>query len=251
LHVLGSNETVVYSIWPPGFEREVRPDERDTPGVGNAPHHFVITTSGYRGRPIGSAALRVAAFGGSTTESMFVAEERSWPRVLERILSEKLGTSAWVGNFGKSGRSTRQHVLDAKYVLPQFSVHAALFFVGINDLAISIDDPAGEPLSLETIQSDPYVRQNLVVHARHADHIKLPGLTRATGLASPPSVDPELVPVTTEFYRKQRKPRAEARGVLLRNAGPRSVPCRIRAQCCGDRQPGQGATGSTGIRIAA
>jgi lysophospholipase L1-like esterase len=212
LHVLGSDETTAYSIWPPGIEREIRPDERDTPGVGNTPHRFVITASGYRGRPIGNAALRAAVFGGSTTESLFVAEDRSRPRVLERILSEKLGTCAWVGNFGKSGRGTRQHVLDAKYVLPQFSVHAAIFLVGVNDLAISIDDPAAEPLSLETIQSEPYVRQNLIVHARQADHIQLLDQTRAAERASLPSVDPELAPVTTEFYRRQRKLRAERVG---------------------------------------
>jgi hypothetical protein len=84
--------------------------------------------------------------------------------------------------------------------------------VGVNDLAISIDDPAAEPLSLETIQSEPDVRQNLVVHAGQADHIELPGLTRAAECASLPSVDPELVPVTTEFYRRQRKLRAECAG---------------------------------------
>lgn len=155
LQLLRSDETVVYSVWSPGIEQEIMPDERDTPGISNTPHRFVITASGYRGRPIGNAALRIAAFGGSTTESLFVAEQRSWPRVLERILSEKLATSVWVGNFGKSGRSTRQHVLDAEYVLPQFSLNAALFFVGGNDLAIPINDPAAEPMSIETIQSDP------------------------------------------------------------------------------------------------
>jgi lysophospholipase L1-like esterase len=208
---LRSDETVVYSVWPPGIEQEITPDERDTPGVSDTPHRFVITASGYRGRPIGNAALRIAAFGGSTTESLFIAEQRSWPRVLELMLSEKLGRSAWVGSFGKSGRSTRQHVLDAEYVLPQFSVHAALFFVGGNDLAIPINDPAAEPMSIEAIQSAPYVRQSLIVRSPQADHIKLLDLIRAAERAFR-RPDPELVHVTTEFYRFQRKLRAERAG---------------------------------------
>jgi hypothetical protein len=172
-------KSVVYSVWPPGLEQEIASDEHDTPGVSNTPHRFVITASGYRGRPIENAALRIAAFGGSTTESLFIAEERSWPRLLERILSGKLGTSVWVGNFGKSGRNTRQHVLDAKYVLPQFSIQIALFLVGINDLGNAIGDRAAEPMSLETIQSDPYVQKSLVVRHPQADRIKLLGLVRA------------------------------------------------------------------------
>jgi lysophospholipase L1-like esterase len=213
LQLLRSDETVVYSVWSPGIEQEIMPDERDTPGISNTPHRFVITASGYRGRPIGNAALRIAAFGGSTTESLFVAEQHSWPRVLERILSEKLATSVWVGNFGKSGRSTRQHVLDAEYVLPQFSLNAALFFVGGNDLASPINDPAAEPMSIETIQSDPYVRQSLVVRSPQAGQIKPLALIRAAERAfRPPPVDPQLVHVTTEFYRHQRKLRAERAG---------------------------------------
>lgn len=76
MHMLGSDETIVYSIWPPGIEREIRPDERDTPGVGNTPHRFVITASGYRGRPIGNAALRAAVFGGSGPEQRTEREHR-------------------------------------------------------------------------------------------------------------------------------------------------------------------------------
>src|SRR4029077_15626509 len=97
-----------------------------------------ITPLGYRGRPLDSAVLRIAAFGGSTTESLFVSEERTWPRLLEVELAARLRTTAWVGNFGKSGRNTRQHVLEAKYVLPQFSANVALFLVGVNDLGIGM-----------------------------------------------------------------------------------------------------------------
>jgi lysophospholipase L1-like esterase len=213
LQALGFNESVVYSVWPPGLEQEIAPDEHDTPGVSDTPHRFVITASGYRGRPIENAALRIAAFGGSTTESLFIAEERSWPRQLERILSGKLGTSVWVGNFGKSGRNTRQHVLDAKYVLPQFSIQIALFLVGGNDLGNVIGDRAAEPMSLEAIQSDTYVQKSLVVRHSQADRIKLLGLVRAAERAlSPPAASPELIHVTTEFYRRQRKLRAERAG---------------------------------------
>src|SRR2546421_2649941 len=55
------------------------------------------------------------------SSDLYVPEDFTWPRHVERGLAKERGTPAWVGNFGKSGRNSRQHVLDAKYVLPQFS----------------------------------------------------------------------------------------------------------------------------------
>ncbi len=218
LRLAGYGEQIRYSVWQPGLGSQIIPDERDTPGISE-PHQFKITSLGYRGRPIGSAALRIAAFGGSTTEAIFVPEERTWPRVVEAGLSQKLRSEVWVGNFGRSGRNTRQHLLDAKYVLPQFPIQIALFLVGVNDLGLFFSEPRPQPMPVDDIISDKYLRDALVVQKAETDSIKLIALAQALGhrfnALSEKKVSSDLVPyVTVDFYRKYRKVRAERSGFV-------------------------------------
>jgi lysophospholipase L1-like esterase len=207
LQAMRLGQPVRYAVWPPGIERVIFPTAKDTPGIEEAPHRFVITPLGYRGRAIGDARLRIAAFGGSTTESLYVPEELSWPSVLERTLAKNLGTSVWVGNFGKSGRNTRQHVLDAKYVLPQFSIQLALFLVGANDLRLVIDSAgAHRPMTLAEIEQDTYLRQSLALHGSHWQ------LPRAAAAAFGYFTERQIPHLTTEYYRHYRAVRAKRAG---------------------------------------
>ena len=207
LQSVSSIGPIRFFVWPAGLRQHITPNEQDTPGISE-PHEFIITDQGYRGRPIGGEMLRIAAFGGSTTESLFVPEERSWPRLLEHRLGDALGTTVWIGNFGKTGRDTRQHVLDAKYVLPQFSAQVAVFLVGVNDLGIILNNPSAQPISLEEIQSDEYLHRSLIVRDDRTSAFKLPGLLRGAYDAIRAKLNPELIHVTTGFYRRQRDLRA-------------------------------------------
>lgn len=205
-----------YAVWPPGLDQLIVPDARDTPGISES-HHFQITAQGYRGRPIGDARLRIAAFGGSTTESLFVPEERSWPRLIEPRLAATVGVPTWVGNFGKSGRNTRQHILDAKYVLPEFPAQIALFLVGVNDLGLALTElKTDKPISLEEIVSDAYVKKSLIVAENEPVRIRLLSLVGDTVrvIARRPADAPktELPHITTDFYRHYRRLRAERAG---------------------------------------
>jgi lysophospholipase L1-like esterase len=216
LRLVERSNAVRYSVWPPGIVQVIETNARDTPGLSGR-HDFRINAQGYRGSPIGDARLRITAFGGSTTESLFVPEERSWPHLLEQRLARTLRTPVWVGNFGKSGRTSRQHVLDAKYVLPQFSADVALFLVGVNDLGLVIYDPkAAEPLALETITSDAYVKRGLEIAKTTPSGIRLLGLLQgavgAGGKSRAATTNSALQHVTTDFYRKYRKYRAERAG---------------------------------------
>lgn len=50
------------------------------------------------------------------------------------MLEASTKKKVWVGNIARSGRNSRQHDFDAKYVVPQFGrVDVALLMVGIND----------------------------------------------------------------------------------------------------------------------
>ena len=158
-------------------------------------------------------------------KSVFVPEERTWPRLVERGLAQTLKSSVWVGNFGRSGRNTRQLILDAKYVLPQFSVQVALLLVGGTDLGLFYTSPDPQPMSLAEIQSEKYLRASLIVHERNASTVRLLSLAQSIGPALERLYDKHAVSapyITVDFYRKYRKVRAERSGFASRmpNLGP-------------------------------
>ncbi|MBU1912607.1 MAG: hypothetical protein KKB22_03635, partial [Candidatus Omnitrophica bacterium] len=79
------------------------------------------------------------AIGGSSTESTFLDQEDAWPFLLQKRLKDATGKEAWVGNAGKSGNTARHHILQIKYLLPQFpDIDAVIVLTGINDLTVAL-----------------------------------------------------------------------------------------------------------------
>jgi lysophospholipase L1-like esterase len=99
---------------------------------------YQVNADGVRGRSFGpdSAEYRVLAVGGSTTECVLLNYESSWPALLERRLARTIdGRTVWVGNVGRSGLTSREHVLHLKYLLAQYPrIDAVVALVGINDM---------------------------------------------------------------------------------------------------------------------
>ena len=111
------------------------------PGVeGDA--HFRINDSGIRGRAFGadSTEFRMLAVGGSTTECTILDETEVWTHLLEVNLERTAeGRRIWVGNVALAGKSTRDHVLHLKYLLPQYPrIDVVLALVGANDLQVAL-----------------------------------------------------------------------------------------------------------------
>ena len=77
-------------------------------------------------------ALRLFAIGGSTTEDIYLDDERTWTHLLQETLAESLGRPVEVINTGVSGLRAVHHLATLEYVL-QFEPDAVLFLVGIND----------------------------------------------------------------------------------------------------------------------
>jgi lysophospholipase L1-like esterase len=214
LRIAQPGSPVHYAVWPPGLEQVIIPDAQDTPGISET-YRFRVSAQGYRGRGIANEQMRIAAFGGSTTESLFVRDALTWPHLIEDRLARTLGVSTWVGNFGKSGRNTRQHVLDAMFVLPQFRAQIALFLVGVNDLGVALINPAGTPMSIEQILSDEYLQKSLVVSETHSSPVRLLGLVRDAARSVAHRVvgagtTEETPHITTKYYRIGRERRAVA-----------------------------------------
>ena len=82
--------------------------------------------------------MRILAFGGSTTEELYLDWPDSWTGQLQALLNNSELTDSttrwWIGNIGKSGSTARSNVLQAHHILPNLpQLDAILWFVGIND----------------------------------------------------------------------------------------------------------------------
>lgn len=71
---------------------------------------YCINRLGLRGGLPTDASLRIIALGNSTTECAYIDDAATWPHLLERALSERVG-NVWVGNAGVNGSSTRGNAI--------------------------------------------------------------------------------------------------------------------------------------------
>jgi lysophospholipase L1-like esterase len=80
------------------------------------------------------------AVGGSTTECGGVDDAKVWTHLLAASLPQALdGRRAWVGNVGRDGTTTRDHVLHVKYLLQEYPrIDVVLALVGVNDMASAL-----------------------------------------------------------------------------------------------------------------
>jgi len=92
---------------------------------------------GFRGPELPSGGLNrhlsVVTVGGSTTECLFLSDDKSWPGVLQELLEEDLG-SVWLNNAGLEGHSTFGHeILMNEYVV-RIRPTIVVFLIGLNDV---------------------------------------------------------------------------------------------------------------------
>ncbi len=133
-------------VWPPGLERVFLPAPGLLPGV-SGPSVFRIDRLGFRSteRPP-APLLSVLALGGSTTECLYLDQSETWPALLQERLRATRDPTVWVANAGRSGRTTRDHVLQLRQLLvqpPRFDL--LLLLAGTNDLASWLAGQAPDP----------------------------------------------------------------------------------------------------------
>lgn len=130
----------IHTVWPPGASHVFRPAHALYPDT-QPETRFSSNKIGMRGPDLGSdpKELRVLAIGGSTTECLFQDEAKTWPARLSAMLSAQSGRPVWVGNAGRSGMNTGDHVLHAKYMLAeQPKMDAVILFAGVNDVNVAL-----------------------------------------------------------------------------------------------------------------
>ena len=126
-----------YFVLVPGREWTVHTPPGLLPGVPPTAH-AQVNQLGIRGRSFGAdtSEYRVLVVGGSTTQCAVLDDSLVWTHLLEGALGHASDSrSVWVGNVGRDGATTRDHVLHLKYLLPQYPrIDAVIALVGVNDM---------------------------------------------------------------------------------------------------------------------
>ena len=141
-----------YYVWPPNLRKVFKPNRGTMLGV-NGIAHFNVNSDGMRGDEISAEQqYRILAIGSSDTECLPIDQEKSWPYALQSKLNALQQRKVWVGNVGKSGLSTREHLMHMKYLLPQYpGINTVIILAGCNDLLRRL---------IEEKNYDPYFLDN-------------------------------------------------------------------------------------------
>jgi lysophospholipase L1-like esterase len=143
-----------YEVWWPHLHKVLRPGEGILPGV-EGEKHFVVNSLGMRGSELDAGDdFRILTVGASTTECLFLDQDEAWPERVGALLeaSGRLG-DVWVGNAGKSGLNTRDHVVQMRRLVPQLralELDLVVYMVGVNDFTLRLgQDEDYDPSALE------------------------------------------------------------------------------------------------------
>lgn len=119
-----------YYIWQPNLQHTFHPDSTILLGVsGNK--QFTINSTGARGDVFTASSKNYVCLGGSATECLYLDDNETW----HKLLQQQLGNGYAISSLGKSGVTTREHYLHAKYTVKHLNnVNGIILMVGINDL---------------------------------------------------------------------------------------------------------------------
>lgn len=127
---------VRHLLWPPGGRAVFRPAAGAIPGLPDRETVFTTNEAGLRGYPLPPAdVVRILAVGGSTTECLFLDDADAWPRLLQDAVGRLSGRRVWVGNAGRSGFTSSDHLVYLRRALPEIRPDIVLVMSGANDMS--------------------------------------------------------------------------------------------------------------------
>jgi lysophospholipase L1-like esterase len=129
-----------YYVWWPHLEKVFHVAPGTMPGI-DGETHFRVNSLGLRADELlAEHEPRVLAVGGSATECLFLDQADAWPARLQAELDRRQERRrVWVGNAGKSGLNTRDHVVQLRHLLPQLGrIERVILLVGVNDLTLRL-----------------------------------------------------------------------------------------------------------------
>ena len=111
--------------------------------------HHTKNSLGFRGPdpPKDFASrLTILTIGGSTTESLFLSDGKTWTDEMARRVAEKF-PDAWVNNAGLDGQSTYGHLTLLRDFVDDLHPRVAIFLIGINDVGLDAGNGYDEALT--------------------------------------------------------------------------------------------------------
>jgi len=93
-----------------------------------------------------SQRLTVLTIGGSTTESLFLTDGRTWTDAMARRLQPSF-PGIWVNNAGLDGQSTYGHLILLRDFVDALRPRVAVFLIGVNDIGLDAGNPYDESLA--------------------------------------------------------------------------------------------------------
>jgi hypothetical protein len=106
--------------------------------------------------------FRVFAVGGSTTEQIYLDDQKTWTHLLQQNLSESLSSNVEVINTGVSGLRAEHHLATLNYI-SQYHPDLVIFLVGINDWNKHIKSNFHNPLSVNLRSLDKTLVGQLII----------------------------------------------------------------------------------------
>jgi len=131
--IIRSRISDLYCVWPPHLHETF---DLETSGL-EGPSKFTTNSVGIRGDEFtDTQQYRLLAVGGSTTACVYLDDSEAWPHLVQDRMDALLGPGAtWVGNVGRPGHMTAQHILQIEKLLPQQpKIDAVVLLVGVNDM---------------------------------------------------------------------------------------------------------------------
>lgn len=140
LRVLHDGANGPRAPWPQA-SRVMHVDTTDLPGLEP---HVVLTVDrlGLRGpeADLKKCQLKILCVGGSTTECMYVTDEKTWPWLVQDELHRRLKTSVFVGNAGRAGHFSLHHEYQLRHYWAAHQFNWVIVLVGCNDVAAFLSE---------------------------------------------------------------------------------------------------------------
>lgn len=102
-----------------------------------------------------SQDLTIVTVGGSTTESFYVSDGKTWPRRLENNL-RAAAPLTWLGNAGYSGHSSYGHTFLMEQFILKLKPKVVIFLLGINEVGLTAQQDFDKSLDRSAIRSENF-----------------------------------------------------------------------------------------------
>jgi hypothetical protein len=134
------DESAPFHGHSPGLRTVFHPEPACVPGVGSEAR-FSVNSLGIRGPelPGDPSTVKVLCLGGSTTECLYLDDDRTWShQLMVRLNESPCSRPVWVGDMGLAGFSSPMHLRFVEESAIMHRINYLVILVGFNDLTKSL-----------------------------------------------------------------------------------------------------------------